>query len=310
MSNCSKKSSTTCSTSLPLFDNLFEVSPKPHESLAKLAEMYGPLMSISLGSKTSVAASSPNVAREILQKHDEAFSGRTVPDAVTALENHNMAMLWQALSTYLTHPQKLDTLRGLRHKAVEEMIEHVREGRDRAVAIGELAFTTALNQMSNTCFSINVVGFKSGEVQEFLNAVKTMMVVDGKFNIAEVFPWLKPFDPQGLSRKAKVAYDWHDAISDGFVTRRLKHRESNLSSYGDLLDSLLDYSQENESEFNCKHIKILLVDKKMASSSTNNRNIRLKPRLCNCGRTAAVHIARTNENGNEGRVFFVCPTKY
>ncbi|KAL7182887.1 hypothetical protein ACSBR1_041545 [Camellia fascicularis] len=48
----------------------------------------------------------------------------------------------------------------------------------------------------------------------------------------------------------------------------------------------------------------------MASSSSNNRNIRLKPRLCNCGRTAVVHIVRTNENGNEGRVFFVCPTKY
>ncbi|KAL7217364.1 hypothetical protein ACSBR1_029125 [Camellia fascicularis] len=48
----------------------------------------------------------------------------------------------------------------------------------------------------------------------------------------------------------------------------------------------------------------------MASSSSNNRNIQLKPRLCNCGRTAAVHIVRTNENRNEGCVFFVCPTKY
>ncbi|CAL5356058.1 ferruginol synthase-like [Camellia sinensis] len=221
---------------LSLFGNLFEVGPKPHESL----------MSIRLGSKTSVVASSPDVAREILQKHDEAFSGRTVPDAVTALENHDMAVLWisagdqwrfirRALNTYLTHPQKLDTLRGLRHKAVEEMIEHVRERRDRAVAIGELAFTTALNQMSNTCFSVNVAGFESGEVQEFLNAVKTLMVVDGKFNIADVFPWLKPFDPQGLRRRAKVAYNWLDAISDGFVTRRLKHRESNFPCYGDFL---------------------------------------------------------------------------
>ncbi|CAL5364592.1 unnamed protein product [Camellia sinensis] len=42
-------------------------------------------------------------------------------------------------------------------------------------------------------------------------------------------------------------------------------------------------------------------DKKMVSSSTNNRNIRLKPRFCYCGRTASMHIVRTNENGNEGR---------
>ncbi|KAL7206620.1 hypothetical protein ACSBR2_019355 [Camellia fascicularis] len=48
----------------------------------------------------------------------------------------------------------------------------------------------------------------------------------------------------------------------------------------------------------------------MASSSTNNSNIRLKPRLCACGRTVAMYIIRTNENGNQGRLFFICPLKY
>ncbi|KAI7994209.1 Cytochrome P450 76T24 [Camellia lanceoleosa] len=256
-------------TGLPLFGNLFEVGPKPHESLAKLAKTYGPLMTIRMGSRTSVVASSPEVAREILQKNDEACSGRIVPDAATGQKHHYLALVWistveqcrlirRALSIYLTNQQKLDTLRGLRHKAVGEMIQHVRETRDRSLAIGELAFITALNMMSNTCFSVNVAGFESGEAQGFLNAVKTIMVVDGKFNIADVFPWLKPLDPQGLRTKAKVAYRWLDDVCDGFITRRLKHRESNLPSYGDLLDSLLDYSQEHhESEFNCKNIKWL-----------------------------------------------------
>ncbi|KAL7202839.1 hypothetical protein ACSBR1_034329 [Camellia fascicularis] len=48
----------------------------------------------------------------------------------------------------------------------------------------------------------------------------------------------------------------------------------------------------------------------MASSSSNNSNKRLKPRLCDCGRTAAMHIVRTNQNGNKGCVYFVCPSKY
>ncbi|CAL5427046.1 unnamed protein product [Camellia sinensis] len=48
----------------------------------------------------------------------------------------------------------------------------------------------------------------------------------------------------------------------------------------------------------------------MASSSTNNSNIRLKLRLCDCGRTAMMYIVRMNENGNQGRLFFVCPLKY
>ncbi|CAL5386192.1 unnamed protein product [Camellia sinensis] len=45
-------------------------------------------------------------------------------------------------------------------------------------------------------------------------------------------------------------------------------------------------------------------------SSANISDIRLVPRMCNCGRTVAIYIVRTNENGNEGRLFFVCPSKY
>ncbi|CAL5403064.1 unnamed protein product [Camellia sinensis] len=46
------------------------------------------------------------------------------------------------------------------------------------------------------------------------------------------------------------------------------------------------------------------------ASSSNISDMRLVLRLCNCGRTAAIHIVRTNENGNEGRLYFVCPLKY
>ncbi|XP_028057317.1 cytochrome P450 76C1-like [Camellia sinensis] len=80
------------------------------------------------------------------------------------------------------------------------------------------------------------------------------------------FHGLKPLDPQGLRCRGKVAYDLFYAVSDGFVTRRLKHRESNLPSYRDLMDSLLDYSQEHGSEFGYKHIIILLGELKLVQT--------------------------------------------
>ena len=257
---------------LPIVGNLFDIGPKPHESLAKLAKKHGPLMTIWLGSVTSVVASSAEMAREILQKNDEACSGRNVPDAVTALENNNLAVLWisageewriirRALNTFLTNTQKLDTLKDLRRKAIEEMVMHVMASSEKGlvVDIGKLAFTTALNQMSNTCISENVDDFESKDVRGFLSAVKTLMVVDGQFNIADIFPWLKPLDPQSIRQKAKAAYGWFDEVIDGFIDRRLQQRKSGLKRCGDMLDSLLDYSEENEREFNLKHIKVLLV---------------------------------------------------
>ncbi|CAL5409650.1 unnamed protein product [Camellia sinensis] len=32
--------------------------------------------------------------------------------------------------------------------------------------------------------------------------------------------------------------------------------------------------------------------------------------MCDCGRTAAIYIVRTNENGNQGHLLFVCSSKY
>ena len=46
----------------------------------------------------------------------------------------------------------------------------------------------------------------------------------------------------------------------------------------------------------------------MASSSS--RPLRLNPRNCFCGRTATMQICRSNENGNQGRVYSVCPSRY
>ncbi|KAI3501195.1 hypothetical protein L1887_29057 [Cichorium endivia] len=70
---------------------------------------------------------------------------------------------------------------------------------------------------------------------------------------------LKPLDPQNIRRQAKAAYDWLDKVTEGFISERLKHRKSNVERFGDMLDSLLDYSEDNEADFNLIHIKTLLV---------------------------------------------------
>ncbi|KAL8111060.1 hypothetical protein AgCh_026709 [Apium graveolens] len=268
--------------------NLLQIGPKPHRSLAKLAEQYGPLFTIQLGRVTNVVVSSAEMAEEVFRKHDAEFSGRSVPDAVAGgLQNHDLALPWistgdqwrtirRALSIYLTNPKKLDKLQGLRLKVVTQMVEHVKEisKTGQAVNIGKLAFTTALNQMSNTCFSEDVAHFNSDQDgNEFQNAVKTIMKVDGTMNFADYFPWLKIFDPQGIRRDAKAAYTWLDQLCEKFINQRLRHRESNFPPYGDLLDSFLDFRQENLVYFDVKHIKVLLMDLFIAGTETNSSTV-------------------------------------
>ncbi|KAK1372023.1 geraniol 8-hydroxylase-like [Heracleum sosnowskyi] len=273
---------------LPFLGNLLQIGPKPHRSLAKLAEQYGPLFRVQLGRVTNVVVSSAEMAEEIFRKHDAEFSGRFVPDAVAGgLQNHDLALPWistgdqwrtirRALSTYLTNPNKLDKLQGLRLRAVTQMVEHVKEisKTGQVVNIGNLAFITALNQMSNTCFSEDVAHFNSDpDGTEFEHAVKTIMKVDGKMNLADFFPWLKYFDPQGIRRDAKAAYSWLDQLCEKFINKRLRHRESNCPPHGDLLDSFLDFRQENEVYFGVRQIKVLLMDLFIAGTEANATTI-------------------------------------
>ncbi|KAM7490757.1 hypothetical protein LguiA_033678 [Lonicera macranthoides] len=182
------------------------------------------------------------MAREVLQKNDEVFSGQKVPDSM-ALSDHmpnavawiSTGELWRTircvLSIFLTSQQKLDSLRDLRQTMVQEMVQHVKVVGERGecVDIGKLAFTTAFNQMSNTCFSVNVVGYVAEDFfKGFYRAVKTIMEIDAKFNIGDYFPLIKGLDLQGIRRKSKEAYGFLDELCNKFITERLKDRESKM----------------------------------------------------------------------------------
>ncbi|KAI7745610.1 hypothetical protein M8C21_033456 [Ambrosia artemisiifolia] len=251
---------------LPIVGNLFEIGPKPHESLAKLAQKHGPFMTIRLGSITSIVASTPDAAREILQRKDDACSSRPIPDVVNALKHPKAAILWmppnqtwramrKALNIYLTIPHKLDAFSHVRENVVEEMLAFVRNKEN--VDIGKLAFSATLNQLSYTFISQNVTSYDSDNIKGFKMAIETAMEVQGKFNVADIFPVLKPLDPQNIRRQAKAAYKWLDEVIHGYVSERLKQGESRFGH--DLLDSLLEYSRENEERFNLIQLKALLV---------------------------------------------------
>ncbi|KAL8200875.1 hypothetical protein R6Q57_012214 [Mikania cordata] len=266
---------------LPVIGNLLEIGPKPHESLAKLSQKHGPLITIKLGSITTVVASTPDAAREILLSNDVACSGRPVPNAVTALKHHDTAVLWippnetwqtirKVLKMYLTSQHKLDTLQHVREDVLEDVLSSLRESGSKkaAVDIGSMAFAVSLNQFSKTFCSRNMTSYEGDDIRGFQVVVATAMEVQGKFNIADIFPVLRPFDPQNVWRRAKAAFEWLEEKIEDFVNERIKHRDSELPRFDDVLDSLLDYSQHNEADFNVKHIKTLLVDVLVAGTDT------------------------------------------
>lgn len=62
--------------SWPIVGNLLHLGPKPHQSMAELARVHGPLMHLKMGFVHVVVAASASVAEQFLKVQDANFSSR------------------------------------------------------------------------------------------------------------------------------------------------------------------------------------------------------------------------------------------
>nr|GEX30955.1 cytochrome P450 [Tanacetum cinerariifolium] len=147
---------------LPIIENLLELRNKPHLSLTTLSKRYGPLMSLKLGSITTIVVSSPKMAKEFFQIHDQLFSGRSVPMSTQVVNHskHSMVFLpagdkWRRLrritKEYLFSAQCVDRSENLRKKKVQELLQHVTQccTNNKAVNVDRLS-TVAKKGSSST----------------------------------------------------------------------------------------------------------------------------------------------------------------
>ena len=258
----------------PIIGNLFELSYLPHRDLAKLSKTYGPLMTLKLGSITTIVISSPNLAKEALQKNDQAFSSRTIPDMARVFDRHEFSVGWlptnskwknlrKACATQIFATQLLDATQALRQTKVQELIDHVNQSCQSGspIDIGRVVFTTVLNSISNTFFSMDMAQYDSQLSQEFQDLVCGVAEEMGRPNIADYFPALWFLDPQGVSKRTRIYYTQILGIFDGIIKQRLQSRASSMSSEAsnDVLDSLLNLIEDDNSEISLLDIKHLLM---------------------------------------------------
>lgn len=247
---------------LPIIGSLLDLGDKPHKSLARLAKTHGPLMSLKLGQITTVVISSPTLAKEVLQKHDVSFSNRTIPDAFRAHKHHELGLPWvpiavrwrnlrKVCNSYIFTNQKLDANQDLRRKKIQELVALVQEHclAGEAMDIGQAAFTTSLNALSNSIFSLNLSDSNSETASQLKEVVGGIMEEAGKPNLADYFPVLRRIDLQGIKRRMTIHFGKILNIFEGIVNERLQLRK--MQGYvpvNDMLDTLLTVSEDNNED--------------------------------------------------------------
>lgn len=260
---------------LPLIGSIHLLGDQPHRSLARLAKLHGPLMSLRLGTVTAVVVSSPDAAREFLQRHDAVFASRSVPDAVTGAHHamNSVAWLpataprWRALrklmGAELFAPHRLDApqLQRLRREKVRELVDHVgvMAGEARAVDVGRAAFVTSLNLVSRTIFSRDLTSLADGDGEggsssagEFQRVVTDIMEAAGSPNVSDFFPALAVADLQGWRRRLARLFSRLHRVFDAEIDQRVMERQAGGEPRkNDFLDLLLDAADARDDGTAC-----------------------------------------------------------
>ncbi|KAK3430562.1 hypothetical protein EUGRSUZ_K01977, partial [Eucalyptus grandis] len=245
---------------LPIIGNILELGDKPHRAIAKLSKLYGPVLTIKLGAITTLVISSPEAAKEALQKNDQHLSSRQVPDTAKATGHHDKSVVWlpafdkwkllrKVCTVQMLTTRKLDETQFLRCKKLEELAGFIREScqQGHCVNIGKAAFTTVFNSISNTLFSIDLAHHDARSSQEFKDLVWGVMEETGKPNVSDFFPVLRGFDPEGACRRIS---------------------EVASSPSNDVLDSLINLKERGE--LSGDDIKSLLLDLFLAGVDSNS----------------------------------------
>nr|QSW03542.1 geranyl hydroquinone hydroxylase [Echium plantagineum] len=270
---------------LPIIGNLHLVGSIPHKSILKLAEKYGPIMSLQFGQIPTIVVSSPSMAKEILQKQDISFAGKRIPDALNAHNHWQFSVvwlpansLWRTLRKILTSNiftnNRLEASQHLRSQKVRDLVAYCKKSGEKgeAVEIGQAAYRTSLNLLSSTIFSKDLADYYSetGAPREFKDAIWNILVESVKPNLADFFPILSMFDLQGIKQRASVHFGKGLKIMEGLVNERLEHRELHGATHNDILDIFLNYCDEHPDEIDRHRVKHTILDLFIAGTDTTS----------------------------------------
>ncbi|KAA8533763.1 hypothetical protein F0562_031280 [Nyssa sinensis] len=234
----------------PLVGNIFQMGKNPHVVLANLAQLHGPLISLRLGARVLVVASSPEAAAEVLKTHDRALSGRYVsrPLRIKGSKLYNLSVgfseecsdHWKSLRNIyrseLFSGKAMESQVEVRENKVAEMVKYLSAKEGQVVKIKEIMVISALNMLSNALFSMDIANFE-GDGQEMGELIRRYTEAGATRPLSDLYPIFAGWDPQCMYKKVMDYFDKISAVWIDIVKERRKQR-NNVSSGQDFLDAL------------------------------------------------------------------------
>ncbi|KAI3924134.1 hypothetical protein MKW92_014213 [Papaver armeniacum] len=281
---------------LPFIGNLHQILVgRPHQSLRDLAMKYGPLMHLQLGEISAVVVSSPNMAEQIIKKHDINFANRGELLAAEIVTYGYMAVAFAPYGDYWRQLRKIFSLELLSTKRVrsfrslreEEMLNVIRN--ISSMAGSEINISEIIFNFANDVVVRATCGQKCKDKDVLISSLKEVLNLAGGFDVADLFPSFKLLHAIcGIKPKLERLQKKLDKIVENIIE---EHRETRSSKViktssttitddhqleGDFLDALL-HIQETGGGFEfpvaTDNIKAVFMDIFSAGTDTSSTTV-------------------------------------
>ncbi|KAF5182938.1 Cytochrome p450, partial [Thalictrum thalictroides] len=220
---------------LPIVGNLPFLDRNLHTYFTKLAETYGPIFKLQLGSKLCVVWNSASIVKEAQKEHDIIFANRDVLAVAIPTSYGGTNMIWSPYGEHwrmlrkicvreLLNNTRLDALSGLRRNEVQEMVKDIYSKHGNSINISEYILVTMFHLITSMLWGGTELEKKDkdGMVSEFVKVIHEISELHGQPNVSDFFPVLARFDLQGLGRKAKRFSSWLDRLLENVINQREK----------------------------------------------------------------------------------------
>jgi cytochrome P450 len=200
----------------PIIGNLHQMRKPVHRALKDLADKYGPIMFLRLGSVPTVVVSSSEIAKHFLKTHDSIFASRPATAAGKYLSYNFKGMILSPYGDYWRQVRKLCVLELFTSKRIESF-KHVREEEVSAmtrsiweesqngtiaVNVSKVILTLSSNVISRILARRKVSDDDLGaDGKGFKHMLLELSATVGALNIGDFIPYLDWMDLQGIKRR-------------------------------------------------------------------------------------------------------------
>lgn len=260
--------------SFPVIGHLHLLRNPFHRVLHNLSDKYGPILSLTIGSRPVVVITSPTAVQECFTKNDVVFanrprllSGKYINYNYTAVGFAPYGPHWRNMrrlaTTELLSNHRLNTFLNVRVQELKLWVKNLYrylvsndESDNNFVRVemksrlNDLSFNTLMRMVSGKRYYGDEVEDVE-EAREFREIMKELLRLSGASNPADFLPVLRVFDYQGLEKRMLKANQRSDSFLQRLIDRqreRRSWRRQDEDHGKNMIDGLLSL-QESEPQY-------------------------------------------------------------